>query len=201
MQTACTYRVRLAHQSPVCITATSSLHHHHHQGSNRLRVLFVSPFSLTQRAPMEGGRVGRGEGSARRRRERRLRASWRHEQASVSAAVVSALHHSCDVGPVLYEALRGHKKTTEGRWRSTRRTPAYGHRRLLHRGSGRASCRSPGRSGATAPCGAPQGTASRPLACRYWLGRRERQWTLLLSLSSSSLPSRKGRERRRRSWR
>ena len=58
--------------------------------------------------------MGRGEGSARRRRERRLRAWWRHEQASVSAAVVSALHHSCDVGPVLYEALRGHKKTTEG---------------------------------------------------------------------------------------
>ena len=58
--------------------------------------------------------MGRGEGSARRRRERRLRAWWRHEQASVSAAVVSALHHSCDVGPVLYEALRRHKKTTEG---------------------------------------------------------------------------------------
>ena len=57
--------------------------------------------------------MGRSEGSARRRRERRLRAWWRHEQASVSAAVVSALHHSCDVGPVLYEALRGHKKTTE----------------------------------------------------------------------------------------
>ena len=52
--------------------------------------------------------MGRGEGSARRRRERRF------EQASVSAAVVSALHHSSDVGPVLYEALRGHKKTTEG---------------------------------------------------------------------------------------
>ena len=58
--------------------------------------------------------MGRGEGSARRRRERRLRAWWRLEQASVSAAVVSALHHSCDVGPVLHEALRGHKKTTEG---------------------------------------------------------------------------------------
>ena len=58
--------------------------------------------------------MGRGEGSARRRRERHLRAWWRHEQASVSAAVVSDLHHSCDVGPVLYEALRGHKKTTEG---------------------------------------------------------------------------------------
>ena len=29
---------------------------------------------------------------------------------------------------------------SSGRWRSTRRTPAYGHRRLLHRGRGRHPC-------------------------------------------------------------
>ena len=46
---------------------------------------------------MTGARVGSGEGLARRGRERRLRA-WCHERASFSAAVVSALHHSCDVG-------------------------------------------------------------------------------------------------------
>ena len=52
-------------------------------------------------------------GAAKRRRERRLRSWWRHEAQSVQAAVVSALHHSRDVGPAKNEALRGQKKTTE----------------------------------------------------------------------------------------
>ena len=109
--------------------------------------------------------MGRGEGSARRRRERRLRGRWRHEQASVSAAV-SALHHSCDVGPVLYEALRGHKKTTEG-------------------GGG-------GARGARRPTGTDgsvrrfAGLPSRPLACPYW-GRWERQWNLALRFLAAAL--------------
>ena len=50
---------------------------------------------------------------AKRRRERRLRSWWRHEAQGVQAAVVSALHHSRDVGPAKYEALRGQKKTAE----------------------------------------------------------------------------------------
>ena len=37
-----------------------------------------------------------------------------------------------------------------GRWRSKLRTPACGHRRLLHRECGRASLRSPGRRDVTA---------------------------------------------------
>ena len=74
-----------------------------------------------------------------------------------------------------------------GRRRSTRCTTAHGHRSDLLRGRGQASSRSLGRSGATAPCGAPRGTASRPLACRSWLGRRERQLTPPPSPSSRPL--------------
>ena len=40
-----------------------------------------------------------GHGAARRRRDRRLRSWWRHEQQSIKAAVTTALHHSRDVGP------------------------------------------------------------------------------------------------------
>ena len=52
-------------------------------------------------------------GAVRRRREGRLRSWWEHEQQSVKAAVVSALHHSRDVGPAQHQALRGQKSTAE----------------------------------------------------------------------------------------
>ena len=42
----------------------------------------------------------------------RLRSWWRHDTLSVKAAVVSALHHSRDVGLAQHEAPRGQKKTT-----------------------------------------------------------------------------------------
>ena len=59
----------------------------------------------------------------------------------------------------------------------------------------------PGILAEPAPCGAPRGTASQPLACRYWLGRRERPSTVVCSLSSSSSRCRRWtlwRRRRRR---
>ena len=37
-----------------------------------------------------------GTSAAKRRRERRLRAAWRHEQQSVAMALTAALHHSAD---------------------------------------------------------------------------------------------------------
>ena len=65
-----------------------------------------------------------------------------------------------------------------GRWRSKFRKSAYGHRRLLHRGRGRAP--------------------TRPLACPYWLGRRVRWSTPPPSPSSHGLSwRRRGRPRRR----
>ena len=53
-------------------------------------------------------RDGSGVGSARRRREWRLRSWLRHERMTVAAELAVALHHSRGVGPaVLHEALRG----------------------------------------------------------------------------------------------
>ena len=45
-------------------------------------------------------------GAAKRRRDRRLRMHWRHEQLTLQMALAAALHHSRDVGPVTYNALR-----------------------------------------------------------------------------------------------
>ena len=48
-------------------------------------------------------------GAAKRRRDRRLRMHWRHEQLTLQMALAAALHHSRDVGPVTYNALRSQK--------------------------------------------------------------------------------------------
>ena len=48
-------------------------------------------------------------GAAKRRRDRRLRLHWRHEQLTLQMALAAALHHSRDVGPVTYNALRSQK--------------------------------------------------------------------------------------------
>ena len=49
------------------------------------------------------------ERAAKRRRDRRLRMHWRHEQLTLRMALAAALHHSRDVGPVTYNALRSQK--------------------------------------------------------------------------------------------
>ena len=49
--------------------------------------------------------AGRDSGSAaRRRRERRLRSAWRHEQLSVAMALAAAAHHSAPRGQKLARA-------------------------------------------------------------------------------------------------
>ena len=40
--------------------------------------------------------------AAKRRRDRRLRIHWRHEQLTLQMALAAALHHSRDVGPVTH---------------------------------------------------------------------------------------------------
>ena len=40
-----------------------------------------------------------GSGAAKRRRDRRLRMRWRHEQLTLQMALAAAIHHSRDVGP------------------------------------------------------------------------------------------------------
>ena len=60
-------------------------------------------------------------GSARRRRERRLRAQWRHEQQTVAMALAAATHHSAQRGEWrdLHEAPRG-QRTAEATYDALR---------------------------------------------------------------------------------
>ena len=51
-------------------------------------------------------------GAAKRRRDRRLH--WRHEQLTLQMALAAALHHSRDVGPVTYNALRSQMSSVAG---------------------------------------------------------------------------------------
>ena len=50
-----------------------------------------------------------GGGAANRRRDRRLRMHWRHEQLTLQMALAAAFHHSRDVGPVTCNALRSQR--------------------------------------------------------------------------------------------
>ena len=45
-----------------------------------------------------------------------LRMHWRHEQLTLQIALVAALHHSRDVGPVSYNALRSHRTARAEEW-------------------------------------------------------------------------------------
>ena len=71
---------------------------------------------------MAGGDSG---SAAKRRRERRLRSAWRHEQLSVAMAVAAALHHSAQrgAGPATYSAPRGQTTATEGEVREPNNAP------------------------------------------------------------------------------
>ena len=51
-----------------------------------------------------------------RRRDRRLRMNWRHEQLALQMALAAALHHSRHVGPVSHNAMRSQKTVRAGRW-------------------------------------------------------------------------------------
>ena len=57
-----------------------------------------------------------GSGAAKRRRDRRLRMHWRHEQHTLQMALAAALHHSRDVGPVSCNALRSQRTARAGEW-------------------------------------------------------------------------------------
>ena len=64
-----------------------------------------------------------GAGSAKRRRERRLRSWWRHERMSIACALAEALHHSSGspeydrrrVGVAQHGAVRGQTTATRAR--------------------------------------------------------------------------------------
>ena len=81
------------------------------------------------------------------------------------------------------------------RW-STRRTTAHGHRRLHLRGCGRAVSLSPGRRGATAACGAPQGKLL-SWVCHRWRTLRLKP-SMVAPSDTSSRRTLRGRSLRRR---
>ena len=56
-----------------------------------------------------------GVGSARRRRERRLRAMLRHERQTVAMELAATLHHSRDVGPGTNDGLRAQTTASSGK--------------------------------------------------------------------------------------
>ena len=82
--------------------------HHHHQGSNRFPLLFGIPFCSNLNgwlAMAERDDAGGGTGSARQRRERRLRSFLRHERMSVATAtfrsILPNLHRWCKFSVLL----------------------------------------------------------------------------------------------------
>ena len=56
-----------------------------------------------------------GVGSARRRRERRLRAMLRHERQTVALELAADLHHSRDVGPWTNDGPRAQTTASTGK--------------------------------------------------------------------------------------
>ena len=112
---------------------------------------FCCAFKLST---MDG--VGNTTGAAMRRRQRRLRSWLRHERMTVAMI----LQKSCTT-PQEVRRLPGSGR----RWCTTRTTPC-GDRRHHLWGCGRAVSLSPGRRGATAACGAPQGKSSP--GCHRW---------------------------------
>ena len=101
------YRQRHVRNSPVRTTTTT-------QAFDSGVAFLCSPKLNISGQPM-AERAGSDVGSARRRRERRLRSWWRHERMTVAAELAVALHHSRGVGPAApHEALRGQSPASPG---------------------------------------------------------------------------------------
>ena len=96
------------------LTGQNHHHHHHHQSVSVKCSLLLLPLWTSSGQPM-AERDCSGVGSARRRRERRLRSWWRHERMTVAAELAVALHHSRGVGPTVpHEAQRGQTPASSG---------------------------------------------------------------------------------------
>ena len=81
------------------------------QGLNqvaRTRVIFLCPLAVDVSLHVDGAC-----GAAMRRRQRRLRAQWRHEQQTVAMVLATVGHHS--FGPTANDALRSQKPVTRTR--------------------------------------------------------------------------------------
>ena len=81
---------------------------HNNKAQTGVRFLFCVTFSQSTVVDMSL-HGDHGGGAAKRRRDRRLRMHWLHEQLSLQMALAAAPHHSRDVGPVSYNTLRSQK--------------------------------------------------------------------------------------------
>ena len=134
-------------------------------------------------------------GAAKRRRDRRLRMHWRHEQLTLQMALAAALHHSRDVGPVTYNALRSQKtaraEATNNAPRSQMSSVA-GDPEMCSGARGLTGCTRSGRKRGTS--GTPWNRLSTPCSslrrlmflCRRW----ETSWWTYVGFSMSSFSSR-----------
>ena len=93
-------------------------HHHHHKSFNSSVTFPVLPLVEPKWEASMADHAGTT--AARQRRERRLRAAWKHEQLSVAMALAAATHHSAPRGEcqVPYDALRGQKTASAAGMRS-----------------------------------------------------------------------------------
>ena len=131
------------------------------------------------------------DSAAMRRRDRRLRMHWRHEQLTLRVALAAALHHSRDVVPVTYNALRS-PKTGGGERDALRHGPDDSSSQSCSRqvlpidascGGGACSQQGGGRhlssrcGRRTGFCGAPWSRTSTPSRSRPSMFLRRRRWT------------------------
>ena len=93
-----------------------SSHHHHHQAFDS-NTRFLVCVTVMFRNPADGfcaDRAHGSSGSAKRRRERRLRAMLRHERQTVAMELAAALHQSRDGGRQTYYGLRAPRTASSG---------------------------------------------------------------------------------------
>ena len=96
-------------------------HHNHHKAPSCSRVInsiwlpsFLWPLRVASLLMAARNEAGRGTGSARRRRQRRLRSHLRHERMAVAMALAEPTHHSAQrqktarAGGEARDALHGH---------------------------------------------------------------------------------------------
>ena len=108
---------------------SSSRQNHHHQASVSGGFLSRGPLKNFSGQPMAARDAG-GAGSARRRRERRLRSMLRHERQTVAMELTAALHHSCDVGLKNKMGRRSQQIYQSGRERKIKRKRSEKQRHL-----------------------------------------------------------------------
>ena len=133
-------------------------------------------------------------GGAMRRRQRRLRAQWRHEQQRLAMAVAAALHHSANMKSLLErEVVEGTHNARQGQKTDAGVRPGLA-RAGARRGGVWASCLGPGGAPSVAlpPLAAPASDAVDAASLSFLVKAAV--------LAQAELDKSKKRRRRRRIW-